>query len=517
MDAALFGLYSADFTDTLTEDELVLLSGPMPHPALNAATLSAIATTCAGLVASSYSSLPATSTLTGYAMDGAAVASRQLPKAANFTEGAVSAGYDRVAAGYDRGAGLVTAGYDRVTAGYDRLASMPSLSTDSLSLDSLSLDSMPSLARAKLPSMPSLPAALSSENLRPMRRARSAAGGMVDMARKFSATDLVLLPSYRSVASAWAQLELDSMAPTAPSWLRSRFASDGDTSAADAHDGSAEGGLVWSAGVVPTQADALRALRLSLRGDADLHVERLLPAVAAVIPGLEALGSWTVLAARELRNNLAKIERSAALRKLRQAGEARAALSHVLSAEVASGLHGGPQLADDSACVGCLWLCRFLRMWVHMWHEPRPPTFKTSVDAGYAAHIQHHQHWMVQRAFFLATGTVPSWEEAHSRLANFDGDGEPGVLRCVHALEPVIDRIEALLRVQLQALGVDESGVRTSAQRGVEEPGKPTTGRQMHLTEKESREPLSPGVARVDSARYLSDLVPDDSEPTAPM
>ena len=184
----------------------------------------------------------------------------------------------------------------------------------------------------------------------------------------------------------------------------------------------------------------------ALLGANDVALEPFDAALRPMAAALDALGGWTALATREIANNLAKIETSAAFRAVRREGQGEpATLSRVLRAEAATGLHAGSTPAEESAAMGCVWLCRFLRMWVRMWHEPRPRTFKEAVDAGYRAHIEAHHHWMLQRAFAVATTAVPTWEQAGARLAAFDSEGEAGVLRCVAVLEAALERIEGQL------------------------------------------------------------------------
>jgi len=83
-----------------------------------------------------------------------------------------------------------------------------------------------------------------------------------------------------------------------------------------------------------------------------------------------------------------------------------------------------------------------------MWREPRPNEFKHAVDGGYCQHIQPYHSWLPQNIFFAAVAVVPTWQECHERLAAFDAEGEAGVLRCVEALEPVVERIESSLRTR---------------------------------------------------------------------
>ena len=114
------------------------------------------------------------------------------------------------------------------------------------------------------------------------------------------------------------------------------------------------------AGGAMTQREALKAMQQCLHGRSDLELRRFLLAMRPMIRSLEVLGGWTYIAVRELRANVSKIESSPALLELPDSVEPT--LAAVLAAEGSAGLHGVGVVADESAAMGLLWICRFLSM-----------------------------------------------------------------------------------------------------------------------------------------------------------
>lgn len=182
-----------------------------------------------------------------------------------------------------------------------------------------------------------------------------------------------------------------------------------------------------------------RVLQLAALDDgADLDLHRFLEGAFLLLPQLEALGTWTFIAAREVRANLCSLRQSAAFREC-------ARLRAVLAAETAGGVHKEGILADGTAALALTWLTRLLGLWVAVWREPRPPTFKQALDAAYDAHMRPYHGWIARKAFALATSCVPTWAAARELYADYDAEGEAGVIADIAALAPLLERIRAAL------------------------------------------------------------------------
>ena len=103
-----------------------------------------------------------------------------------------------------------------------------------------------------------------------------------------------------------------------------------------------------------TQRHVYPNLKGCLVGANDVDLVTMALGVAPMILALEALGSWTFVAVREMNGNLDKIDESAAANELESNGEPRT-LANVLSWEIEAELHGpGGDLVEDSAAKGAL-------------------------------------------------------------------------------------------------------------------------------------------------------------------
>ena len=144
-----------------------------------------------------------------------------------------------------------------------------------------------------------------------------------------------------------------------------------------------------------SQHEVLPSLQSCLCGTSDVDLALMAKGVRPMILALEVLGSWTIVAVREIKSNLEKVEKSAAVSSM-AAGTPRL-LSTVLQAELSAGIHGaGGIVAHGSAAEGCLWLLRFLTLWREIWREPRPHTFKDAISTAYAKSIREYHSWLVQ-------------------------------------------------------------------------------------------------------------------------
>lgn len=184
----------------------------------------------------------------------------------------------------------------------------------------------------------------------------------------------------------------------------------------------------------------------------DIDMTKFLRAAKQYCELASQFGRFAVPSASEVRRCIEKIEQGA--KKLESKGKGiQKTMRALLQAEVALGLHRpGGELADPSAAMGVLWTRRGLAFWMEVFQMEveKSANLKDQMGKAYERTLSSFHGFISRRAFSVAAGATPSWEQMRTNadLAPTEEELRDDLKVWAGALKKVLKSMHAM-QVQL--------------------------------------------------------------------